>query len=49
MAIIVLVQRKNDKALCANRAFKNGLFSAQFGAKLTSLFAIIHNVMTQEQ
>jgi hypothetical protein len=40
MAIVVLIQRKNDKAPRANRAFKNGLFSVQFGAKLTSLFAI---------
>jgi hypothetical protein len=40
MAIVVLVQRKNNKAPRANRAFKNGLFLAQFGAKMTSLFAI---------
>jgi hypothetical protein len=40
MAIVVLVRRKNNKAPRANRAFKNGLFSAQFGAKMTSLFAI---------
>jgi hypothetical protein len=32
--------KENNKAPCDNRAFKNGLFSAQFGAKTTSLFAI---------
>jgi hypothetical protein len=43
MAIIVLVRRENDtadKVPHANHAFKNGLFSMKFGAKMTSLFAI---------
>jgi hypothetical protein len=29
-----------EKKRCANRAFKNGLFSAILGAKTTSLFAM---------
>jgi hypothetical protein len=43
MAIVVLILKKNDtadKALCANRAFKNGLFWPKLGAKTTSLFAM---------
>jgi hypothetical protein len=29
-----------DKAPCANHGFKNGLFSANLGTKMTSLFAM---------
>jgi hypothetical protein len=43
MAFVVLVCRENDtakKTRHANRAFKNGLFSAILGAKTTGLFAM---------
>jgi hypothetical protein len=40
MDIIVLARRENDTAKIALRAFKNGLFLANLGTRMISLFAM---------